>query len=208
MRVPVSGRRGQRGAASLRLGEAAVPADRGLHDDERPPFAHQRQERLVEHAGRGRAESDLDVDAVLAQVRETLAVDERIRILDRGDQSRNPGLDDLRDARSGASNVAARLERAIHRRAARARPGLFERQDFGVRLAGAPVEALSDDHTVAGHDHGPHERIRTRAAAAPRGQKQRAVHVIGVYHVSSNSPFTYSSGENGTRSSMPSPTPT
>ena len=98
---------------------------------------------------------------------EALAVDERIRILDRGDQARNAGLDDLRDARTGASDVAARLERAVHRRAARARARLLERQHLGVRLAGAPVEALPDDHAVAGHDHGPHERIRTRAAAAP-----------------------------------------
>ena len=71
---------------SYRLGEAAVLADGGLHDDERPPFAHQRQERLVEHAGRGRAEPDLDLYPVLTQVLEALAVDERIRILDRRDQ--------------------------------------------------------------------------------------------------------------------------
>ena len=66
-----------------------------------------------------------------------------------------------------------------------------------------------------GHDDRADERIRAGASArrAPRETARapcsRVVMIASsLYHFSSNRPSTYSSAENGTRSSMPSPTPT
>jgi len=81
---------------------------------------------------------------------------------------------------------------------------------FSVRLAGAFVVTLSHQHAIRRHDDGANQWIRTRTPSPACGMKQRAVHPAGVvhHHFSANSPSTYSSAENGTRSSMPSPTPT
>src|SRR6185295_10051306 len=124
------------------------------------------------------------------------------------DHARDAGGDDPADARSGASLMAARFERAVERRAAGAGAGFGERVDFGVRLAGPLMEPLPHDHAV-GRDHDrADEWIGTGASGAARGVKQRALHVVALYHFSSNRPSTYSLAENGTRSSIPSPTPT
>ena len=85
-------------------------------------LAHQREERLVQaRAAAAGPTPDLDVDAVLAQVREAPAAHQRIRDPRRAATTRDDaGLDDAVDARPGAPDVTARLERAVERAAARA----------------------------------------------------------------------------------------
>ena len=112
--------------------------------------------------------------------------------------------------------VRARLERAVQRGAARASAGLVQRVHLGVRFAGAMVIALADDDAVGRYDDRADERIGARAPEAAGGVKQRALHVrrflrraAGLdHHFSSKRPSTYSFASKGTRSSMPSPTPT
>jgi pyruvate kinase len=78
-----------------------------------------------------------------------------------------------------------------------------------VGLAHGPVEALPDHPAVADQDRA-HHRVRAGASASALGERERLAHVqaVAVYHFSSNSAFTYSSGENGIKSSIASPTPT
>ena len=160
-------------------------------------------------AAAGAAHSpDFDGDASGAKKREAAPADQRIRILDRRHHATNAGIDDALDARAGAAKMAARLERAVQRGAAGARSRLRQRPHFGVRLARALVVALPDHDAVRRHQHRANQRIRTGPAAAAGRVKQRALHVVAIYHFSSNRPSTYSSAENGTRSSIPSPTPT
>src|SRR5580765_2032413 len=163
-------RRCQLRAFAGRLGDITVRAHRGLQYNERPVLAHQREERLVQRAGGGGPESDFDVDAVHAQLLEAFAVHQWIRILDGGDDARDAGLDDPLDAGAGASDVTARLERAVQGRAPRERAGLFERVNLRVRFADAVVETLADDHSVARHHHRADERVGTRAPAPALGQ--------------------------------------
>ena len=109
----------------------------------------------------------------------------------------------------GAAGMAARLEIDEQRGAARAIAGVVEREHFGVRLARARVPALADDHAVRRDDDRADQRIRRGDAFSAAGVKQRAPHEVGVgHHFSWKIASTYSRGENGSRSSTPSPTPT
>src|SRR5206468_4834298 len=119
-----------------------------------------------------------------------------------------------RHARTGASLMAARFERAIQRSAAGALAGGRDGAHLGVRLTGALVKALPDDHALRRNEDGADQRIGTRPSRAAGRMKQRSLHEDGIggvhpdYHCSSNNPSTYSSAVNDTRSSIASPTPT
>ena len=98
VRVPVGRRRREVRALARRGGEAAVEARGRFEDDERPSFAHQREERLIEPRGGGGADAGLDVDAVRPQIGEPAAVHGGIRILHRRHDAADPGVDDAADA--------------------------------------------------------------------------------------------------------------
>src|SRR5258705_7842700 len=119
----------------------------------------------------------------------------------------NPRLDNPPHTGAGAPLMTTWLERAVQRASPSMRAGFRQRANLGVRLARALVIALPHDHAGRRHHDRADERIGTGASAAPRGMKERAVHelLIGIHHFSSNRPFTYSSAEKGTRSSIPSP---
>src|SRR5712691_382638 len=224
MGVAIGRRRRQMGPLRRRCGDAAVQTGRGLQNDKRPSLAHQREKRQVQLDSGLRRQTDVDGDAARPQNREAAAAHRRIRIFHRGDDAHDAGVDDPADARAGAPLVTARLERAVQRRAPRPRTRRLQRVDLGVRLARALVEPLTNDDAVRRHDDRADERIGTGSPGAARRVKERPLHVApigaaeamlnvaldtgGLYHFSSNRPFTYSSAENGTRSSMPSPTPT
>ena len=66
MRVPV-GRRGREECPPAgRFRQPPVEAGCHLHQDERPPFAHQGEERLIERRRLAGAEADIDRDAAVA----------------------------------------------------------------------------------------------------------------------------------------------
>src|SRR5206468_10514680 len=136
-----------------RFGRMAVEARRHLHDDERPAFTHQREKWLVEASGLVGAQPDFDRHAVLAEEVESASADERIRIFRGDDRTHDAGVDDPRNAATGASLMTTRLQRAIQRRSSSALARLFERADFGMRSARPFVEALTNDNAVRGHDH-------------------------------------------------------
>ncbi len=106
--------------------------------------------------------------------------------------------------------MAAGLERAVEGASAGPLPCILQGVDLRVGTACDVVQPAADDHPFAIDDHRSHHRIRTGAPAPPLRQGERLGHVEGVarYHFSSNSASTYSSGENGIRSPIPSPTPT
>jgi hypothetical protein len=91
--------------------------------------------------------------------------------------------------------------------------------NLGMRLAGAFVRPVADDDTFSRHHAGADDRVRRRAAETAPCVLERAPHPAGVviprgvggqvvYHFSWNKASTYSSAENGIKSSIPSPTPT
>src|SRR5436190_53431 len=224
MGVAIGRRRRQMGPPAGRAGDAAVKAGRRLQDDKRPSLAHQREKRQVQLDSGLLRQTDVDGDAARPEKRKAAAAHGRIRIFHRRDYPRDARVDDAADARAGATLVTARLERAVQRRAPRPRTRRLQRVDLGVWLARALVEPLTDDDAVRRYDDGADEGIGTGSAAAARRVKERPLHIVqigaaeamlhvaldtgGLYHFSSKRPFTYSSAENGTRSSMPSPTPT
>ncbi len=181
-----------------RLRDAAVEADRRLQHDERPPLPHQREERLVQRRspsprrGRPRRPRRAPRDR-RTPGRARADSDPRPRATTRA----MPASTIRTTHGPGPSDVAARLERAVERRArapvARHRRA---RATSACALAGALVEALADDDAVGRHDDRADHRVRTRAPAPPRGVKQRALHVVGCasgrHHFSSNRPSTYS----------------
>jgi hypothetical protein len=146
----------QKRPSAGRFRDPSVTARRGLEHDERTAFAHQRKERLVERDGLLGRDADVDGDAALAQKGKAAAADGRIRVLDRGDDARDAGVDDLAHAGPGATLVAAGLERAIQRRAAGAHARLGQGVHFRVRLPRSLMEALTHDNAVGGHDDRAH----------------------------------------------------
>ena len=129
-------------------------------------------------------------------------------IVHRRHDAGNAGLDDAARARTGAARVAARLERDVQRRAAARVAGLLERDDLGMRFTRPRMAALPNHDAVGDHDHGADQRVGRGHALGPPRMKQRAPHVVGVaHHFSWKIASTYSRGENGSRSSTPSPTP-
>jgi hypothetical protein len=197
-------------------GNPPVEAGARLGDDERAPVPHPREERRVEGAGGRRLDTVDHLDAPAPEIRETLPCDERIRVGHRRHDARDAGRDDAFDARARAPDVAAGFQGAVEGGPACPVSCGVERVHLGVRGAGTPVIPIADDHPSAIDDNGAHERIRARMAARTCCERECPLHqrgvtssrAGGVYHCSWNSASTYSSGENGTRSSMPSPTPT
>ena len=154
-------------------------------------LAHEGEIGLVEAARLRRRDADVDGDVVRAQLLESFAAHERIRILDGGHDARDARRDDAFDAGAGSAAMTARLERAVQRGAARVLARFVERHDLGVRLADATVVALADNDAVIRHDDRADERIRTRLSAAALGQLQRAIHVIAVGHCFRRLPFLF-----------------
>jgi hypothetical protein len=179
VRVAVCGRGGEGRPPARERREAEVETERRLQNHERPSRAHQREKRLIEARRRLGTQADLNRYAPLPQIRETPPAHERIGILDRRNHARDARLHDPHDARAGAPDVIARFERAVERRPAGTRTRHLQRADLGVRLAGTLVESVPDHDVVIRHDERADHRIRTRAAAAPAGQEQGAIHVVG-----------------------------
>src|SRR3954468_2797293 len=189
--------------------EKPVNAERGLQCDVRTLLADGGQEDRVLPLRRILLDADDDVDAALAQVTQSPAVHERVGILDRDHRAPDAAVGDQRRARPGPSGMRARLERAIERGAARTLAGVLQCDDLGMRPARLLMRAASDDHAVVIHHERTNQRIGVGVPSPTLRQRDRLAHEIRVdYHFSSKSALTYSSGENGIRSSIPSPTPT
>src|SRR5262245_21570324 len=104
--------------------------------------------------------------------------------------------------------MGARLQGAVERGASRIRAGFLERMHFRVRLSGPLVRALPDDDAFARDDTGADHRVGRGPPESEACVIQRPSHepdVVCGYHFSWKMASTYSRGENGIRSSMPSP---
>src|SRR5262249_20350656 len=115
------------------------------------------------------------------------------RIFHRGDDAPDSRGDDALGARTGASGVRTRFERAVHRRAARPFARFVQRVHLGVRFPGAFMRAIADDDAFVGDDAGADDRIGSRAAEAAARLLERAPHpaqVAALYHFSWNSAST------------------
>ena len=129
---------------------AVVEARRGFHDDERPMQGFEREIRAVQPERPLAAGAHRHIDAFLTQKIEPAATDARIGVDRRRNDARDAGCRDTFDARARSPDVAARLERAVERRAAREISRLVERAHFGVRSACLLVISLPDDRAVFG----------------------------------------------------------
>jgi hypothetical protein len=118
----------------------------------------------------------------------------RVEIAHGGDNPSDSGGMYSLDARPGAARVAARFERAVQRTALGTLAGSIERDDLGVRPAGAEMCPLAGDESVGVDHDGANNRIRRRAASATLGVKERALHphrIVRIsYHFSVNSAST------------------
>ena len=190
-------------------GDAVVETGRHFHDDEGSTLADKREKRAVQAQCALAPDADLDGYALLTQKVEAAARDCRVGIFCRGNHSRDSrGRDPLR-AGPCASGVRAWLERAIQRRAVRATARLVKRADFSVRAARLLVKPLTHNRPVFADDDCADHRIRTGRPPAALCEVERAFHVFEIsHHFCSNNASTYSSTENGTRSSIDSPIPT
>ena len=95
------------------------------------------------------------------------------------DDARDARGDDRVDARRCLAVVRARLERHVHRRAARAITRRAQRVDLGVRLAVSLVKSLADDR-VAGNDDGADHWVRRRLSPPALGERERSPHVLSI----------------------------
>ncbi len=175
--VHVGARRVPRDPAALAVRErrATVEARGGLEAHPRAAAAHALQEAGVERR-RFRVEQPArDRDTGCRKPRGTAPVDARVRIAHRVDHARKPRFDQGIGARGRAAVVAAGLERDIGRGAHRARAGLAQCADFGVRLTSAHMPALAYDGLPA-RDHAADARIRIRRFKPAFRKRERAAH--------------------------------
>jgi len=169
--VAVGLRRSEHGPTPGRLRNAPIHAGRGLQRDERPPLAHEREERLIEPRRHCRAEADLDGDAVGLQERESLAPYQRIGILYGGHDTRDSRLDDPGDARRGPPDVTAGFKRAVQSAAPGAGASPVERAHLGVMVTCALVMSLADHDSVGRHHDCANHRIGAGSSSTPGGMK-------------------------------------
>ena len=168
-------------ALSAHERRATVEARRDLEPHPRPPAHMDRQEARVELARRVLEQPDVDGDACRAQTRRAARL-ARIRIAHRGHDARHSRGEHGIDAWRSAPMRVARLERDVHRGAARigaAPRSIGQRVDLGVRFACALVESLADDRAVA-HDHAADARVGRRRVKAARRKLEGARHVGAV----------------------------
>jgi hypothetical protein len=160
--------------------DKSIRGDRDLGDDERPPSRHPCNERRDQATRLTFMHADTELNAMVAKIREAGAAHSRVWVAHRGNNSRDAGGHDPLDAWSRSTGVGAWLERAVERRALRARSGRVERDDFRVRTTGAQVGSLTDDDTVLRHDDGTDRRIGRCRPSAALGKEQCAIHEVRV----------------------------
>src|SRR3954465_3033556 len=188
----------------------AVQARGRLRDAERTPFPDGGQKRLIQTGGLVGTQADVNRDPLRAQRGKAAAADLRKRVFHRGNDTADAGGDDAIGAGTRSSEVHAGLEGAVERGAARCLSGFVEGVHFSVRFACTLMGALPNHNPFARNDAGTDDGIRCGSAKTTARVVERALHPPQArrYHFSWNSASTYSCGENGIRSSMPSPTPT
>src|SRR5690606_4432702 len=149
----------ERGAAVERRGR--------LHAHPGAPAQHAREETDVEFA-RGIGEQPaLHLDAGGAQLRETIARDQRVRGADRRHNPGYAGLQQRVAAWWRAAVMRAGLERDVDGRAARilaAGAGVLQRGGFGMRSAGLLGVASADHPALWRDDDAAHARVRLAEA--------------------------------------------
>ena len=143
--------------------------------------------RTIDAGGRavlpGFVEPHLHLDAVRPQHGKAAPSDQRERILHRRHDAPDAGRDDALGARTGASGMRARFERAVQRGAAGGVARFVQRMDLGVRLAGALVRALPHHDAVVRHHARADERIGRGAPQSSAGMLDRPPHPsLVVYH--------------------------
>ena len=182
--IPVDqtcGRRTRQWRPNTRAGRNAVVGTHcHLHRDERTLARHHREERCIQRSRVGVENAGGDGDASLAENVEPVSVDERVRVAGGNNHPGDAGIRHNGGTGGSPSDMAARLQRAVQRRATRPRAGITQRVHFRMRSAGGLVEAAPDDDSLAIDHDGSHHRIGTGAAASPLSQRKRASHVIGV----------------------------
>ena len=112
------------------------------------------QPRLVDPLGFGAQEAAGDVDPGSAQ-RLGAPGELRVRILDGEDDPADSGVEQRGGARAGAPGLRARLQGDHGGAAARALPGVAQRDHLGVRTAGEDVPALAGDLALGIEDDAP-----------------------------------------------------
>src|SRR6266545_1806391 len=165
-----------RPVASTRTRNGCRPLQPGRRTVSRGSSARAVQEEGgVLRLGGARAHPDLDLDAGGAQLREALAADVGVGVLDGRHHPGDAGGDQRAGARRGAPVVSAGLQADVAGGTGGAAGGPPQRQRLGVGLAGGAVEALADDLAVA-HQHGANHGIGAGAAEPERGQVERSPH--------------------------------
>src|SRR5262249_31151687 len=108
----------------------------------------------------------------LAKALDPAAAHARVRIARADHDARDAGFEQGVHAGRSLPVMRARLERDVHRRAARALAGRAKRVHLRVRSSVALVPSLAADPPVPA-EHRPDERVRIRPAATPLGKLDR-----------------------------------
>ena len=161
---------------AARQGGTAVET-RGEFQAQPWPAALDAREKSAVQLSRGVAhQACRDDDTACAQLRETAAGDLRVRVLARHDDAGDARRQQRVGARRRAAEMRARLECDVGGCTTRPFARGAQREDFGVRLAGALVPAFADD-LFAMSDHAADARIGLRRMQTEIGEAQRARHV-------------------------------
>jgi len=155
---------------------ASVQTHRQLDANPWPAALDAAEETAVEFARSVAHQAGLHGNASAEQSAQAFAGNPGIRIVARCNDSCDARRDQRVGARRRAAEVRARLQRHVDRRSARARAGVAQRKNFGMRFARALVPAFADDGFSVGNDAAD-ARIRLCAVQAAFGQAQRARHV-------------------------------
>ena len=174
-------------AAPVSRTRASAPADeavrghRGFRDHERPPLRHPREERRVQPRAPALRPTPTSTPMPCSRrYAKPPPVTRGFGSCIAATTREMPARDDPLDARSGAADVAARLERAVERGARARAPAASSATTSACgpparRCAPWPTTTPSGDTTTA-----PTIGLGDVRAAAALGQEQRALHEVRV----------------------------
>ena len=133
------------------------------------PSLHEREEWRLSCGGPSRPSPHRPARRASRRIREAAPAHQRVRILERGNDAGDAGLDDPLDARTGSSRCGSTARAcSTASRPARAPPRVSSARTSACASPSALVVALPHDHAVRRHHDGADHRIGARPPAPPR----------------------------------------
>ena len=158
----------------------AVQRHRIFQCDKRPLLRNPGEEALVQAQRLLLAHARLHLDALQAQIFQSLTCDLGVRVQAGTHNLADAGTRQRHAARTSAAIVGARLQRHISSSALRQIFRLRQRVHLGMRLACLMVIALANDAAIVSHNDAAHHRIRAGVALRLKCKLQRTLHILFI----------------------------